>query len=145
VTAEILLVGDLILDEPEPDSFFEPSRALLASADVVIGHVEVPHTLRGSEQSTDVPAPPAKPAHLAALARAGFHAATLAGNHMHDAGPAGIADTVATLQGLGLQTTGAGPNLAAPACGWACSATTASARARAGPPRASPAAPMSRC
>lgn len=107
----VLMVGDLILDEPAPDTFFEPSRALLQAADVVIGHVEVPHTNRGVEQSTDVPAPPAKPEHLGALARAGFHIATLAGNHMHDAGPAGIEDTAATLRGLGLATTGAGPNL----------------------------------
>jgi poly-gamma-glutamate capsule biosynthesis protein CapA/YwtB (metallophosphatase superfamily) len=108
---KLLLVGDLILDEPDPDSFFEPARALLRSADVLIGHVEVPHTRRGVEQSTDVPAPPANPDHLAALPRAGFHVATLAGNHMHDSGPAGIHDTVATLRELGLATTGAGANL----------------------------------
>ncbi|MEN9627361.1 MAG: hypothetical protein RJA10_588 [Pseudomonadota bacterium] len=108
----ILLTGDLILDEPQPDGFFDPSRELLRSADLVVGHVEVPHTRRGIEQSTDVPAPPADPEHLAALARAGVHVATLAGNHMHDAGPDGIRDTVATLRALGLATTGAGMGLA---------------------------------
>lgn len=110
---DLLLVGDLILDEPEPDGFFDPSRATLQQGDVVIGHVEVPHTARGSEQSTDIPAPPANPAHLQALQRAGFHVATLAGNHIHDAGPAGIADTAAELQRLGIATTGAGMTLAA--------------------------------
>jgi len=109
----LLLVGDLILDEPDPDTYFDPARALLQQGDVVIGHVEVPHTRRGLEQSTDVPAPPADPDHLGALARAGFHVATLAGNHMHDVGPNGIEDTVATLHGLSIATTGAGPNLAA--------------------------------
>lgn len=109
---EVLLTGDLILDEPDPDAFFEPSRARLAAADLVIGHVEVPHTRRGVEHSTDVPAPPADPAHLAALARAHIGVATLAGNHLHDAGPNGIADTVATLRGLGIATTGAGMGLA---------------------------------
>lgn len=108
----VLLTGDLILDEPGPDAFFDPARALLAGADLVVGHVEVPHTRRGVEHSTDVPAPPADPAHLAALARAGIGVATLAGNHMHDAGPAGIADTVATLRGLGIATAGAGSTLA---------------------------------
>lgn len=108
----MLLTGDLILDEPDADSFFEPSRGLLRRADLVIGHVEVPHTTRGVETSTDVPAPPADPAHLAALPRAGVAVATLAGNHLHDCGPAGIADTVATLRSLGLATTGAGMNLA---------------------------------
>jgi hypothetical protein len=56
--ATLMLVGDLILDEPDPQSFFAPSRALLRSADLTIGHVEVPHTARAIEQSTDVPAPP---------------------------------------------------------------------------------------
>lgn len=108
----VLLTGDLILDEPGPDAYFDPARAVLQAADVVVGHVEVPHTTRGLESSTDVPAPPANPAHLAALPRANVHVATLAGNHMHDSGPNGIADTVATLQGLGLATTGAGMGLA---------------------------------
>ena len=37
---------------------------VLQRADVVIGHVEVPHTTRGVEASSDVPAPPSDPAHL---------------------------------------------------------------------------------
>ena len=35
--ATLMMVGDLILDEPQPDSYFEPSRALLKTADVLIG------------------------------------------------------------------------------------------------------------
>ncbi|MBP0459246.1 CapA family protein, partial [Streptomyces montanisoli] len=92
----ILAVGDIILDEPEPepDSFFEPSRHVLTGGDVVIGHVEVPHSTTTAQSSTDVPAPPADPEALGALARAGFHAVTLAGNHIADAGPEGVLDTV---------------------------------------------------
>ena len=112
-TITLMMVGDLILDEPQPDSFFETCKATLMSADVAIGHVEVPHTLRGTEQSTDVPAPPANPAHLATLQRVGFHIATLAGNHIADSGPNGIEDTIETLQSLGIQTTGAGMSLGA--------------------------------
>jgi poly-gamma-glutamate synthesis protein (capsule biosynthesis protein) len=108
----VLLVGDLILDEPNPDSFFDPTRTLLRSAEVVIGHVEVPHTARGVEHSSDVPAPPADPAHLRALGPAGFHVATLAGNHIFDAGPAGIEDTIDALRAQGIQTAGAGGTLA---------------------------------
>jgi poly-gamma-glutamate synthesis protein (capsule biosynthesis protein) len=108
---KILLVGDLILDEPDPDSFFDRTRPLLQSADLVVGHVEVPHTTRGVEASSDVPAPPSDPAHLLALGRAGFHVATLAGNHIFDAGPNGVADTVASLRSQGIQTTGAGSTL----------------------------------
>lgn len=110
-TLTLFFTGDLILDEPDPDSFFAPSRDLLARGDVVVGHVEVPHTRRGEERAFDVPAPPADPDHLSALPRAGVHVATLAGNHMADAGPNGIEDTVATLRRLGLATTGAGMTL----------------------------------
>ena len=107
----LLLLGDLILDEPDPDGFFEPSHELLGGADLVVGHVEVPHTSRGVPSSVDIPAPPADPAHLAALARAGIGVATLAGNHIFDSGPAGVEDTIAELRRLGIATTGAGMNI----------------------------------
>ncbi|MEO8592872.1 MAG: CapA family protein [Candidatus Solibacter sp.] len=107
----LLLVGDLILDEPEPDRLFDGTRDVLARADVLAGHVEVPHTTRGRESSLDIPAPASDPRNLAALARAGFHVATLAGNHVFDAGPNGVEDTVDALRGHGIQTTGAGMNL----------------------------------
>jgi poly-gamma-glutamate capsule biosynthesis protein CapA/YwtB (metallophosphatase superfamily) len=109
----LLAVGDLILDEPDPAFYFGPARPLLTGGDVVIGHVEVPHTDRGDSASTDVPAPPAPPGHLAALADAGFTVATLAGNHIADQGRAGVIDTVTELRRLGLATTGAGGDLAA--------------------------------
>src|SRR5512139_3117356 len=111
-TLKLMLVGDLILDEPEPDSFFDHTRSTLQEADVLVGHVEVPHTRRGHENTSDVPAPPSDPDNLSALKRAGFHIATLAGNHIHDAGPAGIEDTIATLRQLDIATTGAGMNVA---------------------------------
>jgi poly-gamma-glutamate capsule biosynthesis protein CapA/YwtB (metallophosphatase superfamily) len=112
VSLKLMMVGDLILDEPDPDSFFEPARSILRQADVLIGHVEVPHSLRGCENTTDVPAPPSNPDNLAALKRAGFHVATLAGNHISDAGSDGIEDTIAMLRQLGIAATGAGLNLA---------------------------------
>jgi hypothetical protein len=107
----LLAVGDLILDEPDPASFFAPARELLRGGDVTIGHVEVPHTDRGETSSTDVPAPPAPLSHLRALPDAGFDVITLAGNHIADQGRAGIEDTVGELRRLGLATTGAGLSL----------------------------------
>jgi poly-gamma-glutamate synthesis protein (capsule biosynthesis protein) len=107
----LLLLGDLILDEPDPDALFAPSAELLRSADVLVGQVEVPHSRRGAVHSTDVPARPSDPEHLRALERVGLHVATLAGNHIADAGPEGIEDTVAGLRALGIETAGAGPSL----------------------------------
>jgi len=107
----LLLLGDLILDEPDPDALFDPSRELLRSADVLVGQVEVPHSRRGRMQSTDVPARPSDPDNLAALQRIGLPVATLAGNHIADAGREGVEDTLDGLHALGIATTGAGANL----------------------------------
>lgn len=106
-------VGDLILDEPDPASFLAPSAGLLRAADVAVGQVEVPHSTTTTQVSTDVPAPPADPAALAALAEAGFDVVTLAGNHIFDAGEVGVEDTVAHARRAGLVPTGAGRDLAA--------------------------------
>lgn len=110
-SCSIALLGDLILGEPEPDFFFERARAVLAAKDLVVGHLEVPHTHRGRELAFDVPAEPHAPERLAALARAGVHVATLAGNHIYDFGRDGIVDTLQALSAAGIQTTGAGVDL----------------------------------
>jgi poly-gamma-glutamate capsule biosynthesis protein CapA/YwtB (metallophosphatase superfamily) len=109
----LMMVGDLVLDEPDPDFFFEPARAVLQGADLVVGHVETPYTLRGAELQSDIPAEAADPAKIGALARAGFHAASLAGNHVFDRGAEGIEDTMAALAANGIAAFGAGPNLTA--------------------------------
>jgi poly-gamma-glutamate capsule biosynthesis protein CapA/YwtB (metallophosphatase superfamily) len=109
---DLRFVGDLILDEPNPDRLFDFVREELRRADLVVGHVEVPHTARGRDGGFDIPAPPSDPENLAALQRAGFHVATLAGNHIFDVGPEGIEDTIAELKRLGIATAGAGMTLA---------------------------------
>jgi poly-gamma-glutamate synthesis protein (capsule biosynthesis protein) len=105
-------VGDLILDEPDPESFLAPAAPVLRGMDLAIGHVEVPHSTTTVQRSTDVPAPPADPGALTAVAAAGFAVVTLAGNHICDAGDEGLADTIAHARAAGLATTGAGANLA---------------------------------
>lgn len=108
----ILLLGDLILDVPEPDHWLSGLAPMLQKADLVIGHLEVPYTNSKEEVAGDVPAPGANPAHLAALARAGIHAVSMAGNHMMDCGAQGLTDTIKGLDALGIAHAGAGPNLA---------------------------------
>jgi len=109
----LLLTGDIVLDVEGADHWLSGIAPALRAADLAIGHLEVPHTRRGSELQGDVPAPGADPAHLEALARAGIGAVTLAGNHIADCGPQGIADTVQSLDRLGIAHTGAGANLQA--------------------------------
>src|SRR4051812_46539932 len=49
MNATLQLVGDLILDQSEADSLFDLARAQLSRCDLLIGHVEIPHTLRGQD------------------------------------------------------------------------------------------------
>ena len=109
----VLLAGDLVLDVEDPDHWLAGIAPAIRAADLAIGHLEVPHTHRGAELAGDVPAPAARPEHLDALARAGFAAVSLAGNHIADCGPDGIADTIARLDALGIAHSGAGPTLEA--------------------------------
>ncbi len=108
---DCIFTGDLVLDEPDPAHWLSGIAPALQRANLVIGHLEVPHTHRGSEMAGDVPAPGADPAHLAAIRDAGFHAVTLAGNHIADCGAEGIADTRAELARLQVACCGAGANL----------------------------------
>jgi poly-gamma-glutamate synthesis protein (capsule biosynthesis protein) len=104
VSGALLLTGDLILDEPDPDGAFDHARRMLCSAALTVGHVEVPFTVPN-------PNPGRSPAKLGALARAGFGVATLAANHVADQGRAGIEDTLAGLRRAGLAAAGAGLDL----------------------------------
>ena len=106
----LLATGDLIIDEPDPDSYFDLVRAVLEAADVVVGHVEVPFTLQ-REGTANVPREARDPAKLAALARAGVRVTSLAANHLFDEGPTGVQDTLEGLRGQGILPFGAGLNL----------------------------------
>jgi len=111
--ASILLLGDLILDAEQPYHWLSGIAPALRAADLTIAHLEVPHTRRGTEMAGDVPAPGAPPEHLGAAARAAIKAVSMAGNHMADCGPEGIADTIETLDQLRIAHAGAGATLAA--------------------------------
>jgi len=109
----IVLAGDLVLDEPDGAYWLAGIAPALRAADLAIGHLEVPHTARGAELKGDVPAPGAPPENLAAIAQAGFGVVSLAGNHIADCGPEGIADTIAGLDAQGVAHCGAALDLAA--------------------------------
>src|SRR6478736_4445961 len=109
----IVLAGDLVLDEPDPAHWLSGIAPALRRADLAIGHLEVPHTDCADEVGGDVPSPGAPPENLAALAEAGFAIVSLAGNHIADCGAQGIADTIAGLDALGIAHAGAGLDLGA--------------------------------
>lgn len=109
----LLAVGDLILEQPDPDALLEPMHGVLATGDVVIGHVETPFTNEGVVSTPGFAAPGSDPEYLSSLSRAGFHVATLAGNHIFDQGMPGVRDTVDALDRFGIATTGAGLTLEA--------------------------------
>ena len=77
--ALIFATGDIIVDEPNPYSFFAPSKHLLSIGDFVVGQIEVPHTDRGESSSTDIPAPPAPPENLEPLKACGFNLCSTCG------------------------------------------------------------------
>ena len=104
----IVATGDLILDVPDADHWLAAIAPVLRSADMSIGHLEVPHSTSVTEMAGDIPAPAAPPENVAAIARAGFDAVTLAGNHIADCGEEGIADTCALLEAAGIGFCGAG-------------------------------------
>ncbi|HEU4591902.1 MAG TPA: CapA family protein [Steroidobacteraceae bacterium] len=113
MSVDLLFSGDLILDVPQPDYWLDGIAARLRGAAIAVGHLEVPHTRRPPSLAGDVAAPGADPDHVPAIRRAGFHAVTLAGNHIADCGAEGIADTVTALEAAGLSHCGAGADLEA--------------------------------
>lgn len=110
-TTTLMATGDLVLERADATSLLAAAAPVLAGADLVIGHLEVPHTESTVTMSTDVPALPAPPSALDAVAGAGFDVLTLAGNHVYDSGGQGIEDTRRHCRDRGLATTGAGRDL----------------------------------
>ena len=109
--ATVLSVGDLILDVPEVDRYFDESRAILRGGDLVIGQVEIPYTLRPQWSAYgNHSAPATDPRQLEAMKAAGFHVGTCAGNHSFDQGYWGVMDTLAKLRELGIAAAGEGAN-----------------------------------
>ena len=109
---DLLFTGDLILDVPQPDYWLDGIAERVRRAGISIGHIEVPHTRRAPRMRSDIAAPGADPDNIPAIRRAGFHAVSLAGNHIADCGAEGIADTIDALDASGVAHCGAGADLA---------------------------------
>lgn len=93
-----------------PDRLFAGARDALTRADVTFGNLAAPLSARG-ESHKDLTRPGVfafrtPPNYGPALVRAGFDVMQAANNHVRDAGPEAYADTLSTLQGLGIGAVG---------------------------------------
>lgn len=112
---DVVVVGDIMLGGRAedaiaafgPDYPFDAVRPLLRRASVVLGNLEgpfAPSELKQPRQHSYA----VDPARSTALARAGFHAVTLANNHLMDCGREGVRRTLDAVRGAGLSPIGAG-------------------------------------
>jgi len=124
VRADVLFLGDTYFGESyralggaaEYGAMLEAFQPILAAASLAVANLEAPITAiaepppegekRWVHRADPVPT-------TAALAAAGIDVLSLANNHAMDYGSAGLADTLAALQGAGLRSCGAGSDQAA--------------------------------
>jgi poly-gamma-glutamate capsule biosynthesis protein CapA/YwtB (metallophosphatase superfamily) len=118
----ISAVGDIMLDassRPVMDGMgydypYAQVRQFFSGSQIVFGNLEGPLTDRGTPEQDKkfvFHSPPAKVS--AALKSAGFNVVSLANNHTLDYGAEGLAQTVETLDAIGIQHAGAGADLMA--------------------------------
>lgn len=106
----ILASGDLVFDA-DWRAYAEPVADTLQQGDVVIGHIETPYTLHPARTGVNVTREK-DPANLEGFLAAGFNMATLAGNHIWDAGLPGVQDTIGWLDAHDIPRVGAGLGIA---------------------------------
>ena len=107
--ATVLGLGDVILDAPNLESFFENSKDMIRAADIAIANMEDPHISRLSWSNPESHSAPASDLdNLRAYKYAGIDVATIGGNHCFDQGAYGLLDPIAYFQQNGIATCGAG-------------------------------------
>jgi poly-gamma-glutamate capsule biosynthesis protein CapA/YwtB (metallophosphatase superfamily) len=113
-TGDILLAGkaEALIAKEGPTAPFAGVAKVLSEADCAVGNLECPLSERGEPVEKDFRFR-AHPAAAAALHEAGFDVVTLANNHTGDYGRDALLDTLAACRRHGLQTVGAGRDLAA--------------------------------
>jgi poly-gamma-glutamate synthesis protein (capsule biosynthesis protein) len=110
-----LATGELILsmDEEkckEPTFYFEPVKELFEKSDLVVAHLESPHTDRPVYQGAYIAKAPAM-RNIVGIKYAGIDAVTMAGNPTASYGRPGVEDTTNWLTANGIGYVGAGLNI----------------------------------
>ena len=120
-TIEVVVTGDLCPDagiealclEGQLQDIYGDILDEIKDSDLAITNLECPLTDRSEPIETLGPNLRADARCVDVLSFAGFGVAALANNHIMDQGPAGLADTVAACRRVGIETVGAGVDLAA--------------------------------
>jgi poly-gamma-glutamate capsule biosynthesis protein CapA/YwtB (metallophosphatase superfamily) len=115
MTEEVVLLGCGDVDPiHEPmEQYSALVRDTLAGADIRFAQVERTYSARGELRSGSGGGHGRLPSHMASVfTDCGFNVASMAGNHAMDWGAEALLDTIDLLRGKGIQTIGAGRNLA---------------------------------
>ena len=105
-------VGDVMPNRQEPERFFDLCKPVLDTFDMRFCQLETNFSERpGRASGARVPTR-AHPRNVQALTAGRFDVVTYASNHTMDCGPDVMADTIALLRQHGIQTVGAGENIA---------------------------------
>jgi len=117
--ARILVAGDICAAHVRAvpaglgsDAPWSGLQELVDDHDLRLATLECPLTLSDDAISKSGPRLRAHPAWAATVRQGGFDLVSLANNHIRDCGAAGVLDTIAACESAGLQTVGAGENLA---------------------------------
>ncbi|HOP75791.1 MAG TPA: CapA family protein [Bacillota bacterium] len=102
------ILGERILKDPSYP--WKGTRDILEQADVLIGNLEIPLSLRGQAYTDKTWILRSHPQTVTALENMGFDIVTLANNHIMDFGPLALQDTIDALKSKNIQYTGAGMN-----------------------------------
>lgn len=117
----LIATGDMYLggwaestlkQKKESGYFFAGVQPLLSEADVLMGNLECPLSLKGKVYVTKEFTLHASSTMANELKAAGFDYVGLANNHMLDFGPAALQETLQVLDSTGILHSGAGMNLA---------------------------------
>jgi poly-gamma-glutamate synthesis protein (capsule biosynthesis protein) len=115
---QVLFTGDVMLGrgvavaaDGDFDSVLAGVLPATVPADLVLGNLESPLTVRPHDPTVNAYALEADPAAAGSLARAGFSAMSIANNHAGDAGPLTVPDTTAALSAAGVDVVGAGDDV----------------------------------
>ncbi|HEX2954352.1 MAG TPA: CapA family protein [Bacillota bacterium] len=114
----LITVGDIYLGGAsqgyvlkDPAYVFADVQPILSSADIAVGNLESPLSLKGAVWLKKTWILHSDPRSVEALKAGNFSAVTMANNHMVDYGPAALEETLRILDQNGIVHTGAGMNL----------------------------------